>query len=149
MAIEAIAFIAVLVLVVGAKNVAAPTSGQPGAGGGTGPTSGPVAPLAHVTVVYGDDGFSPSSIEVTAPTMVIFQSSSTKDFWPASNNHPTHTLYPGSGISECGKVTDGSNFDACAPQKAGTFWAFIFKEKGTWGYHDHLNPSRTGTVVVK
>lgn len=141
MAAEALVFMVILALVITGKNAATPSGGQ-SAATATGPTE-------QATIVYGDKGFSPANIEVSENTRVVFQNNSTKDFWPASNNHPSHTLYPGSGISECGKVTDGSNFDACGPVKPGVLWSFVFKEKGTWGYHDHLNPSQAGTIVVK
>ena len=58
-----------------------------------------------------------------------------ESFWPASNIHPTHMIYP--------------EFDAKRPVASGKDWSFTFTKKGTWRYHDHLNPEATGTVVVE
>lgn len=95
------------------------------------------------TVVYTDSGFYPPVLNVAAGTYVSFENRSHFPFWPASDPHPAHTGYPVQG--DCG----GSLFDACAPIAPGQAWNIRFDRAGAWGYHDHLHPAHTGTIVVK
>ncbi len=88
-------------------------------------------------------GFSPSTMTVDAGNTVTFINKDSKPHWPASAVHPSHGAYPEPG----GCI--GSRFDACKGLNNGEVWKFTFNQKGTWKYHDHLNPGLTGTVVVK
>ena len=99
------------------------------------------------TMMYGDDGYIPSSLSIAAGDTVIFQNISSKSTWPASNAHPTHTIYPGSGIQKCG----GGEviFDACGAIAPGQEWKFIFTEQGKWRYHNHMRPSMQGIIIVE
>lgn len=95
------------------------------------------------TVEITSAGFSPSSLTVSAGQKVKFVNKDTETHWPASDPHPVHTDYPGTG----GCIA--SVFDACAALAKDGEWGFVFNEKGTWRYHDHLNPSLKGTVIVE
>lgn len=86
------------------------------------------------TVTYTDSGFSPKEITIKAGDTVNFVNESSKSFWPASNPHPVHTDYP--------------EFDAKKDISAGDTYSFKFEKVGTWGYHNHKNPSQIGTVIV-
>lgn len=110
----------------------------------------PVANIAipKVSVSYTKDGFSPSTITVKKGTEVSFSNESGKDFWPASAMHPTHTVYPGSSITKCGTADASKIFDTCTGVKSGGSWSFVFNEVGSWKYHNHLNASHFGTVIV-
>ena len=94
-------------------------------------------------ITYTSGGFSPSVINVKKGEEVRFLNESDGAMWPASAIHPTHTLYPTQG----GCI--GSTFDACAEVQPGDSWSFKFDIAGSWKYHNHLNPSQTGTVVVE
>jgi len=94
-------------------------------------------------ITYTSGGFSPSVINVKKGEEVTFLNESGGAMWPASAIHPTHTLYPTQG----GCV--GSTFDACQGIQPGDSWSFKFDIAGSWKYHNHLNPSQTGTVVVE
>lgn len=107
-----------------------------------------VANIEKASISYGTNGFSLSTITVKKGTEVVFSNESGKDFWPASAMHPTHTVYPGSSITKCGTADASRIFDACASIKSGSSWSFVFNEAGSWKYHDHLNATRFGTVVV-
>lgn len=96
-------------------------------------------------VIYTDAGFDPKEMTIVAGETVTFVNKSTRPFWVASNIHPTHTLYPESSDSDC----LGSTFDACGSMAPGSAWSFTFTKVGTWGYHDHTNPTRTGSVTVR
>jgi len=67
--------------------------------------------------------------------------------WVASAVHPTHTLYAGTSLSEhCGNGAANDSFDQC---DAGDDYSFTFKKTGEWKYHNHVNASQTGTVIVQ
>ena len=81
-----------------------------------------------------EDGFSPSEIKIKLGTKVRFVNESKYWHWPASDLHPTHTLY--------------SEFDPKKPFGPGEEWSFTFDKAGDWYFHDHLSPYITGKVSV-
>ncbi|MBI2068542.1 MAG: cupredoxin domain-containing protein [Candidatus Yanofskybacteria bacterium] len=95
------------------------------------------------TVIYTDSGYSPATITIKKGQTVIWKNNSSKQMRTASAIHPTHSVYPTTG----GCV--GSTFDACMGLPSGQEWSFGFENAGTWKYHNHMNPSHTGTVVVE
>lgn len=52
----------------------------------------------------------------------------------ASDPHPQHTDDP------------EMNIGAISAGQSGSFFA---NKKGTWGFHDHLNPSMTGKITIQ
>ncbi len=107
--------------------------------------------LIHDPVTFSikatDQGFSPSTVTIQVGDIVEFFSSGVVGHWPASADHPTHKVYPGSDITKCG--TDAKIFDACKTIAPGDSWSFTFTEKGQWGFHDHLNKAFTGVITVE
>ncbi|MBI2047627.1 MAG: hypothetical protein HYT27_00660, partial [Parcubacteria group bacterium] len=105
--------------------------------------------VENVTVIQmTDGGFEQATVEIATGATVLFENVGTKDHWPASNIHPTHTLYPGSDIRKCDSDEAEKIFDACEPVSPGESYAFAFTSAGTWRYHDHLNPRLGGEIVV-
>lgn len=98
------------------------------------------------TVEITDSGFSPSDLTIAAGDTVTFVNGGGSS-WPASDIHPTHTAYPGSGISKCG--TGEAIFDSCRGLANGESFSFRFSETGTWTYHDHLRSSLRGAITVQ
>lgn len=95
----------------------------------------PVEPVQSVIVERSDSGFSPASVTVKKGTAVKFINKSSTPMSVASDPHPTHTNYP--------------EFDQYKSTfKGKSEYDFTFEKVGTWGYHNHLNPSQTGTVMV-
>lgn len=86
-------------------------------------------------VVLNKEGFSPQETSINQDDTVEFSSISNEPFWPASDLHPTHGIYP--------------EFDPQEPVEASGSWKFQFNKKGSWKYHDHLNPYLRGTIIVK
>ena len=86
------------------------------------------------SISFSKAGFSPKKIVVREGTEVGFINESEEGFWPASNIHPLNDLYP--------------EFDPKKPLAKGNKWLFRFEKVGEWGYHDHLNPNFSGTVIV-
>jgi plastocyanin len=104
--------------------------------GGNGDDNGGGSSSGGGTVVkITDDGFEPSSLTVSSGDTVTFDNESSDDSWPASDVHPTHQNYPG--------------FDAKKPLLSGESYSFTFTKTGEWGYHNHLEPDVTGTIVVE
>ncbi|MBI4099425.1 cupredoxin domain-containing protein [Candidatus Microgenomates bacterium] len=90
---------------------------------------------AIVEVDYTATGFSPATVTIKKGQTVKFVNKSGSSMSVASNPHPTHTDYPG--------------FDQFkSTSKGQTEYDFAFDKVGTWGYHNHLNPSDGGTVIV-
>jgi len=100
-------------------------------------------PTTGNTVEITSSGFSPNTLTINAGVTVIFVNKDSRSHWPASAVHPTHTVYPETG----GCI--GSKFDACKGLTQGETFSFTFNQKGTWKYHDHLNPGLTGTIIVQ
>ena len=86
------------------------------------------------TVVLGKDSFSPDPLSIYQGDTVRFVSSEPEAFWPASDPHPTHSLYPA--------------FDPLEPVPGDQSWSFTFTKVGIWHYHNHLEPSLRGTIIV-
>jgi len=100
-------------------------------------------PSGPNVVTYMNSGYSPSTLRVKVGATVVFHNNSSQSMWTASAFHPTHTAYPTTG----GCI--GSTFDACKGIQPGDSWSFKFDIAGTWKYHNHLNPSDTGTIIVE
>ena len=88
---------------------------------------------ASVSVTAGG-AFSPAVITVKKGTTVTWTNTGSAQVWIASDPHPTHTDYPG--------------FDSKAAIGTGETYSFTFDKVGSWGYHNHLNPTVKGTVIV-
>ncbi len=89
------------------------------------------SPSSVVEVNYDGTSFSPSPITIKKGATVRFVNKSSSPMWVASNPHPVHTDYPG--------------FDQ---KQRGDSYEFTFDKTGTWGYHNHLEPSITGQIIV-
>ena len=76
-----------------------------------------------------------------------FVNESGGDMWVASAQHPTHKVYDGTSISEhCFTSGADASFDQC---EAGNEYSFAFGKTGEWKYHDHVHPSKFGSIVVE
>lgn len=101
----------------------------------------PFLALAHGGVDDGEliirmteNGFEPKELTAVEGDEVLFINNDDVDRWPASNFHPSHTIYP--------------EFDSLTGIKPGESWKMKFEKAGTWRMHDHLIPHMTGTIVV-
>ena len=122
---------------------------EQGAPAGTSPLLESGEGQSSVTITYTNSGYSPKEVIVSQGGTVTFENQSSRDMWPASVIHPIHTIYPGSGIQKCRTAEQLRIFDACRSIAQGESWSFTFQEQGSWGYHDHRNPSSTGKIIVK
>ena len=113
------------------------------------PTASPSPVVSKNIVVYTDSGFAPNMITIKSGDEVTWKNESGRLMWVASAMHPLHRAYPGTDISACGTQTLIPMFDSCVGVASGQSWSFVFKNVGTWGYHDHLNSSKFGKVIVE
>jgi plastocyanin len=93
-------------------------------------------------------GFIPSTLTIQSGEKVIFKAIDTSNRWPASAMHPTHKVYPNSDIQKCGTSEELIIFDSCKGISEGQTYEFTFNEIGTWNFHDHLQPSKFGKIIV-
>jgi len=109
------------------------------------------AMIEGIIITYTDEGFAPATLTAKKGDKVTWKNNSSIQIWPATAVHPTHTVYPGSGIEKCGTPDELMIFDACRNIAPGSSYSFTFNEVGTWNYHDHLNISlgKFGSVVVE
>lgn len=89
---------------------------------------------ASATVLYDAQGFTPKSVTVKVGSTVSWMNKGTSGMWVASALHPTHQLLPG--------------FDQLKSVANGGVYEYQFVKVGTWKYHNHVNASDFGTVVV-
>lgn len=86
------------------------------------------------TIVLKDDGFHPRVLTVREGETVTFRSERKKYYWPASDFHPTHTIFP--------------EFDSKEPVSPDASWSFTFEKPGVYKYHDHLAAYYFGIIRV-
>lgn len=86
-------------------------------------------------VIHTTAGFSPNSMTIKKDETVTFTNQSDDLMWVASAPHPQHTDYPA--------------FDEKQSVPRGGIYTFTFDKAGTWKYHNHLNPTRYGTIIVE
>ncbi len=105
------------------------------AGGNTTPPPTTSAPQGKsVTVAIEGNKMSPATITINVGDEVVWLNKDQAKHHIASDPHPTHTALP--GLESVDLATNQT-------------YNFKFTKVGTWGYHDHLNPSIKGTVIVK
>lgn len=85
-------------------------------------------------IVLSTAGFSPENISIRVGDTLTFTTTTGKEFWPASDLHPTHGIYP--------------EFDPRKPVSPNDSWSFQFNKQGEWRFHDHLNSLYTGKIKV-
>lgn len=78
--------------------------------------------------------FVPQNLAIKIGDTTTFVNKDEVDRWPASNIHPTHGIYP--------------EFDPKKAVKPGDSWKFQFQRARSFKFHDHLNPSLGGTIIV-
>lgn len=90
------------------------------------------SPAAVIT--YTNDGFSPQTLTVSSGDTVTVKNESSRTIQFDSDPHPAHT------------ENTELNVDTIRPGQSKSFTA---NRTGTFGYHDHLDDSETGTIIVE
>lgn len=86
------------------------------------------------TITYSESGFSPNQVKIKVGESVEFKNNATKTVQINSVPHPTHELYPDLNI---GTIPPGQSKSA------------TFAKAGTYQYHNHLNASQGGAIIVE
>lgn len=92
-----------------------------------------VEPASDTTIAYTNEGFSPNTITIKKGSTVTVTNTSDANVMLSSADHPTHEEQP------------ELNMEMLKPGESGTL---TLTKVGTWGYHDHVNASMTGTIIV-
>lgn len=87
-----------------------------------------------VTIVRTAEGYEPNEVTINKGDIVLFTNESGEFHWPASDLHPTHSIY--------------SEFDPLRPIASGEEWKFKFDRTGVWRFHDHIRANEVGTITV-
>ncbi len=87
-----------------------------------------------LTITFSQEGFTPKEFRIEQGNTIVFKTNQKKPFWPASDLHPTHSIYP--------------EFDPGEPIEAYSSWSFTFTKVGEWTFHNHLFPSQRGKIIV-
>lgn len=101
------------------------------------PTPSPSATTQSsiTTIKIENNRFIPTSVSVKVGQSVSFVNNDSTDHQLASDPHPTHTGYP------------PLNAGILSPD--GVAQSVTFTKKGVFGFHDHLNPTIKGQIVVE
>ena len=86
------------------------------------------------TIILTENGYQPATLTIARGDAVRFENATSKHHWPASDLHPTHTIYP--------------DFDSRQPLAPDESWTFRFRQAGEWAFHDHLRANLVGTITV-
>ena len=78
-------------------------------------------------------GYDPKTIIIKAGAKVVWTNNSGQVGNVSSVPHPTHSTYPPLNL---GDFSDGATV------------SLVFDEPGAYEYHNHLNATQTGTVIV-
>lgn len=90
--------------------------------------------MEEEVVTVGSTGFSPKEISIKVGEEVSWMNEDRAVHTVNSAVHPTHQVYPPLNL---GNIQTGGKV------------SLSFPEAGTYKYHDHLNPSFTGSVIVE
>lgn len=90
------------------------------------------------TITYNDSGFSPASLTVKSGETITWVNNSGSTVQVGSDDHPTHTINR--------ELTNDQFIIELAPGESSSVQ---LSKKGEWGYHDHLKPGMTGTIIVE
>lgn len=96
------------------------------------PTQKVVSSVQSITLTT--SGFAPQNITVKAGTEVVWTNNSGGTAAINSANHPTHLVYPPLNL---GNFANGETL------------SLVFDQPGTYKYHNHLDASQAGIVVVE
>lgn len=89
----------------------------------------------QTTITMTENGFEPKEVAVKQGDTVRFVSEvSDREYWPASDSHPTHNLL--------------AAFDPERPLQPDEAWEFTFDTLGSWKFHDHLRSDLKGVITV-
>lgn len=85
-------------------------------------------------IVVTDSGFKPNEVTIKVGDIVIFKNGDNTKHDIQSDPHPTHTSFKQLNLG----ILEGIDTKS-----------LMFSKSGTYSYHDHLNPTNRGTIIVE
>lgn len=90
--------------------------------------------IQETNVIVTNSAFEPQTINIKVGTKVIWTNKSGGFANVSSDPHPTHINYPPLNL---GRFEDNQTVE------------LVFDKSGEFKYHNHLNPSAIGTIIVE
>lgn len=100
----------------------------------SGPRTAPASAVVAATINYDGSKFSPSTTTIKAGDTLEITNSSSSAVQFDSDPHPVHTDNQELNV---GEIEPGKSVK------------IIVNNKGTWGFHNHLDSSQTGTIIIE
>ena len=97
-------------------------------------TTTPNAEEEEAIINLTESGYNPQTLTIKAGTKVTWNNESGEAATVNSANHPTHQIYPPLNL---GEFADGDSL------------SLVFNTPGTYKYHNHLDSSVFGSVIVE
>lgn len=91
-------------------------------------------PVEGKAVTVTNKGFEPQTITIKKGQRIVWTNKSGASVTVNSDAHPTHLLWP---FLNLGQFANGSSVSV------------VFEKAGKYTYHNHFNPSQTGTVIAE
>ena len=92
----------------------------------------------YETITFTDDGVSPACSAILSGGAVMWVNKSTKSIQVSSDPHPVHFYNS--------EISDGKFILQLEP---GEQKSVTMIKRGTFGFHDHKNPSLVGKITIK
>jgi plastocyanin len=135
--IAALAIAGLIIFVLNNQPTAAPDSenNQANTPTGSAERDNEVAPnpSERMTITFNGDNFEPNELTVKKGTVITVKNESSRDVQFSSNDHPAH------------RDNTEMNLKTLAPGESASYTATAV---GKWGFHDHIDESKTGTITV-
>lgn len=81
-----------------------------------------------------DTGFSPKELRIKTGTKIMWLNKTNGTVTVNSDEHPSHRLYPILNLGAFGKDSSVQT---------------VFEKSGIYKYHNHLNASQAGIIIVE
>lgn len=98
------------------------------------PAAKPTVTVPPIRIDITAQGFKPATLLVKKGAKVTWINKDTKPHRVAANPYPSHTDLP--------------SLDSETPVNPEGGYSYTFDKVGTFGYHDEINPTTNGTIVV-
>lgn len=109
------------------------TSTEKPAANSPAPDTSTEPPSEPVVIRFTSGGFTPNVLSVKKGSVVTVVNDSSTNVQFSSDEHPTH------------QDNTGMNLQVLGPGESASFTA---DKAGVWGFHDHIDDSKTGTLTV-
>lgn len=91
-------------------------------------------PTKETLINLTESGFSPSAVTISRRTRVTWINKTSTAASINSSDHPTHQNFTPLNL---GEFSQGERLQ------------LLFEKPGTYTYHNHLNPTQTGSITVQ